>query len=271
MSATHAHAWLLTYIAQPGPVGGEVLFPGLFVARRSAPPASCSRLCAGAARATARRRSSTARSRVLAFWASFGPGAGLYRVLYYLPTFSFLRAPSRLGLIVVLCLAVFAAIALRRLFDALPPGGRRARRGRSPWPLAIARRRGLPAQVGRRAPDLPAPYAALARSPRAPLAEFPFYGERIAFPLHAQYMLFSTAHWMPIVNGYSDVIPADFREAAAVLDGFPSDDAFTMLARRRVRYIAIHWDMYAGREDEIRRRLEPYAGESESRSRTIRG
>ena len=53
---------------------------------------------------------------------------------------------------------------------------------------------------------------------RAPLAEFPFYGERIAFPLHAQYMLFSTAHWLPLVNGYSDVIPADFREAAPVLD-----------------------------------------------------
>src|SRR5436190_368795 len=102
--------------------------------------------------------------------------------------------------------------------------------------------------------------AALARSPRAPLAEFPFYGERIAFPLHAQYMLFSTAHWMPLINGYSDVIPADFREAAAVLDGFPSSDAFTMLARRRARYIAIHWDMYAGREDEIRRRLAPFAG-----------
>ena len=90
--------------------------------------------------------------------------------------------------------------------------------------------------------------------------EFPFYGERIAFPLHAQYMLFSTSHWMPMVNGYSDVIPADFREAAAVLDGFPSDDAFRMLSRRRVRYLAIHWDMYAGRHDEIRRRLEPYAG-----------
>ncbi len=33
---------------------------------------------------------------------------------------------------------------------------------------------------------------------------------------------------MPLVNGYSDVIPADFREAAAVLDGFPSTDAFAV-------------------------------------------
>jgi hypothetical protein len=105
---------------------------------------------------------------------------------------------------------------------------------------------------------LPSGYAVLANSPRGVLAEFPFYGERIAFPLHTQYMLFSTAHWMPMVNGYSDVIPKDFREAAAVLDGFPSDDAFKMLARRRVRYIAVHWDMFAGRQDEIRTRLEPY-------------
>jgi hypothetical protein len=111
-----------------------------------------------------------------------------------------------------------------------------------------------------RAPILPAPYAVLAQSPRAPLAEFPFYGDRIAFPLHAQYMLFSTSHWMPMVNGYSDVIPLDFREAAAVLDGFPSNDAFMVLARRRVRYLAIHWDMYVDRKDEIRRRLEPFAG-----------
>ncbi|HEX9369211.1 MAG TPA: hypothetical protein VF921_21450, partial [Vicinamibacterales bacterium] len=93
-----------------------------------------------------------------------------------------------------------------------------------------------------------------------PVAEFPFYGERIAFPLHAQYMLFSTSHWMPLVNGYSDVIPLDFRQAAAVLDGFPSGDAFMVLARHRVRYIAIHWDMYVDRKDEIRRRLAPYAG-----------
>ncbi len=111
-----------------------------------------------------------------------------------------------------------------------------------------------------RAPILPAPYAVLAQSPRAPLAEFPFYGDRIAFPLHTQYMLFSTSHWMPMVNGYSDVIPLDFREAAAVLDGFPSNDAFMVLARHRVRYVAIHWDMYVDRKDEIRRRLEPFAG-----------
>ena len=71
-------------------------------------------------------------------------------------------------------------------------------------------------------------------------------------------MLFSTSHWMPMVNGYSDVIPLDFREAAAVLDSFPSRDTFLVLARHRVRYIAVHWDMYVGRQEEIRQRLQPF-------------
>jgi hypothetical protein len=257
VSATHAHKWLLEIARGMGP-WGEVLFPGLFAIGLGVAGLV---VAAVFSRRRARDRETAllyGTLGVLAFWASFGPGAGLYRVLYYLPTFSFLRAPSRLGLVVVLCLAVFAAIALQRLFAALAPGRRRLAAAIA-VALAIADVAVFP--VGwATAPDLPSPYAQLARSPRGPLAEFPFYGERIAFPLHAQYMLFSTSHWMPMVNGYSDVIPADFREAAAVLDGFPSGDAFIMLARRRVRYIAIHWDMYAGREDEIRRRLEPYAG-----------
>jgi hypothetical protein len=102
-------------------------------------------------------------------------------------------------------------------------------------------------------------YALLARMPKAPMAEFPFYGERVAFPLHAQYMVPSAAHWMPLVNGYSDHIPQDFRDAAVVLDSFPSNDTFAVLRRRRVRYVGVHWDMYGPRADEIRTRLQPFA------------
>ena len=255
MSATHAHAWLLAYVRSFGPWSGEVLFPGFLALGLGTAGCIVAARRGGRDRETALLYGTLA---ILAFWSSFGPAAGLYRVLYYLPAFSFLRAPSRLGLVVVLCLAVFASIALRHLFAALA-SWRRALAAAIAVVLAIADVAVFP--IGwARAPTLPPPYAVLAQSPRAPLAEFPFYGERIAFPLHAQYMLFSTRHWMPLVNGYSDVIPADFREAAAVLDGFPSNDAFTVLARHRVRYIAIHWDMYVDRKDEIRRRLEPYAG-----------
>jgi hypothetical protein len=109
-----------------------------------------------------------------------------------------------------------------------------------------------------RAPVLPQPYTFLAQLPRGPVAEFPFYGGRVAYHLHTQYMLFSTAHWFPIVNGYSDYFPQDFREAAFVLDSFPSIDSFNVLRRRRVRYIAIHWDMFGPRRAEIEERLRPF-------------
>ena len=258
VSSAHAHAALLAYARTLGPYL-EVLFPG-FVA-----------IVFGAAGiVVALRRGSTAgegsRDRetallygtlgVLALWSSFGPRAGLYRVLYYLPTFSFLRAPSRLGLVVTLALVVFAALALRALLGASPSRLRPAL-GAIAVILAIADVAVFPVRWAQ-APSIPAGYDTFARHARATIAEFPFYGDRIAFPMHTQFMLFSTRHWLPMVNGYSDVIPLDFREAAPVLANFPSREAFAVLARRRVRYIVVHWDMYVDRKDEIRQRLEPY-------------
>ncbi|HXT33116.1 MAG TPA: hypothetical protein VN716_27620 [Vicinamibacterales bacterium] len=254
-SASRAHAWLLGIARSAGSLR-DVLFPGMLA------------LVLGVAGLVLvlRRGGMSQRARdggvvaaslgLIALWASFGPSAGLYRVLYYLPAFSFLRAPSRFGLIVVLALAVLASIALARLFAALP-GRRRTLAAAIACALAVADITVIPIRWYR-APEIPAPYRVLADSPRGVVAEFPFYGERSAFPLHAQYMLFSTSHWMPLVNGYSDVIPLDFRQAAAVLDGFPGRDMFPVLARRRVRYIGIHWDMFVGRQEEIRQRLQPF-------------
>jgi hypothetical protein len=261
-SAAHAHGWLLDYISRGVKSGHfdpwiEVLFPGIFavvfgalgvlVAARA--PASDDRVReAGLLYGTLA---------VVAFWASFGPSAGLYRALYYLPAFSFLRAPSRIGVVVVLCLAVLASLAIARLLRAAPQRWQR--------PLAVALFAAALADTFVaplpfvEAPALARPYAVLAKLPRGAVAEFPFYGEREAYPLHSQYMLFSTSHWMPIVNGYSDVIPDDFRPTATILDSFPSRDAFAVLAHHHVRYIGIHWDMYAGRQDEIRERLKPFA------------
>ena len=252
-SSAHAHRWLLALIRGMDR-WTEVLFPGLLATTL------------GLAGVVAGLRAREARTReavllygslaFLAFWASFGPGAGLYRILYYMPLFSFLRAPSRFGLAVVFGLAVLASLTLQRLLRA---AGERRR-------LLVATCVLLAAIVDlnilpfpwERAPLFPPGYAVLAKLPRAGVAEFPFYGGRVAWPLHTQYMLFSTAHWMPLVNGYSDAVPSDWRETAIVLDSFPSNDSFAVLARHRVRYITIHWDMFGPRADEIRRRLAPF-------------
>ena len=97
--------------------------------------------------------------------------------------------------------------------------------------------------------------------PRGPVAEFPFYDRRIDFHIHTRYMLNSTAHWQPLVNGYSDHIPADFRTLAPILATFPSQASFDALKDRRVRYITLNRGRQgygAGTWPDIERRLQPY-------------
>ena len=90
-------------------------------------------------------------------------------------------------------------------------------------------------------PDsIPPVYRMLAGMPRGPVAEFPFYDQRTDFHIHTRYMLNSTAHWQPLLNGYSDHIPADFRTLATVLATFPSRESFAALKEHRVRYITLN-------------------------------
>ena len=253
-SSAHAHAWLLDAIAG-WPRWSDVVFPGfgaiifglggLTIAVFGGPKVSRERETAVLYGVLG----------ILAFWASFGPKAGLYTVLFRIPMFSFLRAPVRLGIVVVFCLAVLAGLALRRLLARAD--ARRQWLAAALTVLALAELAVVPFQWDRALVPPPA-YDVLAKLPKAPLAEFPFYGGRVAWHLHTQYMVFSTAHWMPMLNGYSDHTPAQFRRESIVLDSFPSNDSFRILQRARVRYVGIHWDMFGPRADEIRQRLQPY-------------
>ena len=262
-SPAHAHAGLLALSRQAGR-WIEVLFPGGIALVLG---------ISGLVLGLARSRRAPIEGRVLdekvddretvllygslaalVVWASFGPDAGLYLALFKgVPLFSFLRAPSRFGVLLPLILGLFSALAMARV-----PVRWRTTAGVAVAALAAAEVNVLPFPW-ERTPVVPAPYALLAQLPKAPVAEFPFYGERVAFHLHTQYMLFSTFHWQPLVNGYSDHIPTDFRQAAPVLDSFPSHDVFNVLRKYRVRYITVNWNMFGPREREIRERLGPYA------------
>jgi hypothetical protein len=194
---------------------------------------------------------------LLAFWITFGPKAGLYSVLYQVvPVFTFLRAPARTGIVVTLCLVVLASFAVARLVE----------RKRHPWTiaaglmaLAIADLVQAPIGLRETAPTAPA-YEELARQHRAPVAVFPFWARGIDFHGHAEYMLASTAHWQPLINGYSDHIPQDFRDNAAILRNFPDAASWGVLERLGARYVVIHLELYAGTSrDQITCGLEAYA------------
>ena len=97
-----------------------------------------------------------------------------------------------------------------------------------------------------------------ARPPGA-VAEFPYFYERSDFPRHAFYMLNSTTHWMPLVNGYSDHIPQEFRNQVRPLSSFPTREAFQILGKAGARYVLFHLNMYDRRSRErLLERIETY-------------
>ena len=248
-SGSYAHAWMLRILGE----WKEVLFPG-------AVATTC-----GIAGAWIGGRSRVREVAllygglgVLAAWTSFGPAAGLYAALYHLiPVFAFLHAPARFGLIVTLAFSVLAGVAIAALLARV----RRATLVGAAFALVAVLELAIRIDV-RAAPPIAPAYRMLAMLPAGPLIEMPFYYRKVDFPQHTKYMLASTAHWMPLVNGYSDYLPADFVANVMTLAPFPSRDAFKVLEARHVRYAVFHMYGYntANRNDVLGRLKEfaPY-------------
>jgi hypothetical protein len=191
---------------------------------------------------------------LLAAWASFGPAAGLYSWLAEsLPFMSFLRAPARLAAVVVFALAVLAGFGFARLVT-----------GRRGW-LAAALTAAVAVEVAAvpwdlNEPDpLPEAYRRLAELPRGGVVEFHFPYRRTEFFRHTRYMFDSMWHWQPLINGYSDFIPQDFRDMAIPINGFPDPESFRILRAHQARYVVIHLDTYGeGARPTLLARFPPY-------------
>jgi hypothetical protein len=259
-SSAWAHRWMLEYIRR----WNEVLFPGftavilglvgMFVAVRQTGPVVAS---AGWGRGTTTFYLLVF---VLTVWASFGPAAGLYSVLYQaVPVFSLLRAPARFGIAVTLVLAVFVGVAASTVLRRLPPMRRR-------W-VTAALLIFVIAELSTEAPylparDVPRAYKVLAAADPGPVAEFPFYHLPQDRFRHSLYMIGSTAHWLPLLNGYSDFTPPDFIEGAALLETFPNDQGMAWLRARGTRYVVFHLGLYGAQESRLlRQRIDAYAAD----------
>ena len=245
-SSSYAHVWMLRFLGH----WNEVLFPG-FVATILG--------LAGAWRARVHRKTELLLIYgglvVLAGWASFGPTAGLYTVLYHaLPVFAWLRAPSRFGLIVVFGLAALAGIGL----SAALPKNRNGTAIACAIIVLSAGELALPFPAYP-VPELSPAYRVLSRLPRGPVIEMPFFYPEVGLYRHTIYMLSSTSHWMPLVNGYSDHIPDDFSRNVMTLAPFPSRDAFKILEPLGVRYAVFHLYGYnAENRRDVLKRLKQF-------------
>jgi hypothetical protein len=154
-----------------------------------------------------------------------------------------LRAATRFGNLFLLAIALLAAIGVAGL--------RRARPGRQ-WvavaaiaTVVLVNLEALRAPFGyRRWSGIPEIYRLLADEPgNVVLAEMPFYPPDAVFK-NADYVLNSTAHWRPLMNGYSGYIPSTYLDVAGLLQYFPDARAFPSLNANGVTHIMIHPDRW---------------------------
>jgi hypothetical protein len=81
------------------------------------------------------------------------------------------------------------------------------------------------------------------------LAETPFYPAHAAFE-NAEYMLNSTAHWRPLMNGYSGYTPASYRRLAWTLWYFPREHAIKAMREAGVTHFTVHPDRMRDKAQE---------------------
>ena len=245
-SALVAYRWMLPYLGH----WREVLFPGFMSLGLAALAITRSLKSEGMLSGITARRliGFYVVLAVMAAWGSLGPDAGLYRLLFEtVPFMSMLRAPARLGLLVTLASAVLAGIGVASL-EMNWRGSRRVVWLTVLMVATLARSTVGPLDWA----DAPAPTPAvrwLSKLPRGPVAAFPFYAhEDMSHETH--YMLQSTWHWQPLLNGYSDFIPDAISRDLPRLRSFPSADALRALRERQARYILVNWHLYGAQERE---------------------
>src|SRR5262249_33713006 len=145
-----------------------------------------------------------------------GPEYGLWPHIYWIPPFSFIRAPLRFSLIFVLGLSVLAGYAFDRYSSWL--SARRA------WILTVVvsflfvvEFLAIPLETIPQTVVIPEADRWLdARQKPFIIAEVPMRDELVDTPFankyNARYMLHSTAHFQGTVMGYTGVLPDDYQQ-----------------------------------------------------------
>ena len=186
---------------------------------------------------------------MVGFVFSLGALTPIYVWAYHLvPPLQGLRAPSRFGVLVLFALTALAGCglaAIRRHLSA---------RWRTVVPvvfLIVATMENLHAPMPYGDVEWSRPiYRSLAAVAPGAVLELPIYASG-SFHQNAWYLLASTTHWRPLVNGFGGYQSVEYVERAGVVGTFPSVVANARLRVLRVPYVVIHLDAYSERADAI--------------------
>jgi hypothetical protein len=164
-----------------------------------------------------------------------------------------LRAAARFGNLFLLGMSALAGLGLAAL--------RRRWRGR--WAgafaivvVAVANLESLRAPFEyRRFEGIPALYTLLADAPGpVVLAEVPFYPRHAVFE-NGEYVVNSTAHWRPLMNGYSGYTPESYGRYADVFWYFPREHAIQAMRHAGVTHVMLHPSRFGRDADDVVREI----------------
>lgn len=185
---------------------------------------------------------------------SLGTRTPVYGWLYEVfPPLASLRAAARFGVLFMLGAAVLSGLGLAALRRR--PGATRTVTLAAAALLVAVNLEAL------RAPftytdfrGIPGIYALLAQEPGpVVVVEVPFYPPEAVFE-NAEYVLNSTAHWQPLMNGYSGYTPAAYREFARVFWYFPEPAVVDAMRAAGATHIVVHPRRFEGEAEETMRR-----------------
>lgn len=184
-------------------------------------------------------------------WMTIGPPLGVWQWVYWMPGLSFIRVPSRFMLLGMLALGVLAAYGFARLTSRLRPARRVAAAGLVTALLA-AEFAVIPVDVRPYPVVTPAIDRWLGTQPKPfSVVEIPIPRtslDAIVARRNTLYMLYSMAHFQPLVQGYSGTEPPGYPELQRKLMLFPDDESVRTLAELGVTYAAVHMDSYGAEE-----------------------
>jgi hypothetical protein len=173
-------------------------------------------------------------------WLSAGPPIGPWPWLYAAPGLTFIRVPARFTLLSLLALGVLAGCGFERMASRLQKR-RRLPAAALVGAVMAAEFAMMPLPTVPYRLDIPEVDRWLdTRSKPFVVAELPFSVEHD----HTTYMLHSTAHWQPTINGYTGYRPPLHEALYPIVRGFPSSQSLEALTTLGVTYVVVHPERY---------------------------
>ncbi len=178
----------------------------------------------------------------------------------YVPTFQAMRVPARFAFLVVLALVVLASLGFLRLSKKLSPYFKRWPSGSEPllalFLIAVflfeIKTEVFPETRITSVRKIPTVYTWLAQHRPGPVLEIP-----LGFDHDNTYMFYSTAHWLPLVNGASGFNPPFYDQMKEKSASLPSRTSVEYFGAFGTKVLVVHLRSFSESQTKRWKNLEP--------------